>query len=257
MRRIFACLLFLAAVPAFAGTACEPARVSPQAFTNALTLATKLRDTLDEAQPAVALVARAGADLSKYGLTYSHMAFVNRNSDGRWRVLHALNHCGSDSSALFSQGLLEFFTDSPFEYKAQIVIPTVATQAALLPLVTDGRARRMHHALYNMIAYPYSTRYQNSNQWVLEVVAVALSAGTVDRTAAHRVLQRTGYSPQQVRIGALERLGASMFKANIRFVDHPLAVRLTGIYPVVSVRSIIRYLQRSGAVSHERQVSIH
>ena len=59
------------------------------------------------------LLGRAGQDLSKYGLRWSHLGFALREAPpmgevpGRWRVVHKLNACGSDRAAgLVGQVLL-------------------------------------------------------------------------------------------------------------------------------------------------------
>ena len=69
-----------------------------------LGLAQATLQALDASGAEVVLLARAGQDLSKYGLRWSHLGFAYRQ-DGVWRVLHKLNHCGTDESALYRQGL--------------------------------------------------------------------------------------------------------------------------------------------------------
>ncbi len=49
-------------------------------------------------------------------------------------------------------------------------------------LLSAGAGGRLHEAHYNLVAYPWSTEYQNSNQWVLETIAAALA----DRPIASR-----------------------------------------------------------------------
>ncbi|MNW19810.1 hypothetical protein D3C71_2199570 [compost metagenome] len=44
-----------------------------------------------------------------------------------------------------------------------------------------------------------------------------------------------------------------LFSANVAFTDHPIGTRLAGDYPVVTVRSIIEYLERSGHVDAQRE----
>jgi hypothetical protein len=44
----------------------------------------------------------------------------------------------------------------------------------------------VYHPGYNMVAYPWSTAYQNSNQWLLEMLAAAWAPGGMCRTAARR-----------------------------------------------------------------------
>ena len=78
--------------PARAGRTCEDFKPSAVTVYNALTLAQRVSDTLDASGAEVALIARSGQDLSKYGLRYSHLGFVVRDHpDGPWTVVHELN----------------------------------------------------------------------------------------------------------------------------------------------------------------------
>ena len=42
------------------------------------------------------------------------------------------------------------------------------------------------------------------------------------------------------------RIAGGLFAANVDFTDHPVGARLAGEYPVVTVRSILRWLDASG-----------
>ena len=62
-----------------------------------------------------------------------------------------------------------------------------------------------------------------------------------------------GFRPDRIHIAYSRRLMGGWFSANVAFTDHPLATRLGGDYPVVTVRSIVEYLERSGRVSAQRE----
>ena len=97
-----------------------------------------------------------------------------------------------------------------------------------------------------MVAYPFSTRYQNSNQWVLETLAAALApAASVDsRAAAQAWLKDAGFAPTTLAIGAVERLGARAGRANIAFDDHPPERRFAGRIDTVRVESVAGFVLR-------------
>ena len=100
---------------AWAGRSCEPRPLTPQSMERGLALAARSAAALDASGARVVVLARAGQDLSKYGLRYSHLGFAYRAQDAQgqpvWRVVHKLNQCGSDRSTLYRQGLAEFFGD--------------------------------------------------------------------------------------------------------------------------------------------------
>ncbi|MEN9397874.1 MAG: hypothetical protein RLZ81_2404, partial [Pseudomonadota bacterium] len=169
----------LLAPQAQAGRACNAAQ-APQVATveRALALAARTLKALDASGASVVVLARAGQDLGKYGLQYSHLGLAYRQGDGQgghvWRVLHKLNQCGTAESAIYRQGLGEFFLDDLWRYEAAWVVPTRELQARLLALLQDEpRSVQLHHKPYNMVSYAWGQQYQQSNQWAIETMALA------------------------------------------------------------------------------------
>ncbi|MFO1432095.1 MAG: DUF2145 domain-containing protein [Candidatus Competibacteraceae bacterium] len=222
--------------------------ISPQALHDASRLALQLRNVLDASGAQLALVGRIGSDVSKYGIKYTHVGFVLRDHPkGRWLFVHVLNRCGTDSSAIYDQGLINFFTDDPYKLEAVVVIPSVQLQERLKRVILSPLADRLHQPHYSAIAYPFADSYQNSNQWPLTIIAAAQAGeGKVDnRRQAQDYLTSRGYEPGRIPIAATERVGATLFRANVHFLDHPLSERLQGQYQVVTAESIIRYLEKT------------
>jgi hypothetical protein len=236
---------------ALAGRHCEEKPLSVAALQQGLELARRTAEKLDASGAKVVVIARAGQDLSRYGLRYSHAGLAYRDTaSGRWRVVHKLNHCGTDHAALYRQGLGEFFLDSPFRYEAAVMTPTPAAQEALLAILTDrSRVGRMHTPAYNMVAYPWSMKYQQSNQWMLETFAMAQQPSVTGRRAAQEWLMRERYVPTSLRIPAFTRLGARMTSANVAFDDHPSEQRYSGRIDTVTVDSLFEWLRSAGYAS--------
>jgi len=202
-------------------------------------------EALGAAGDEVVLIARAGQDLSEYGLTYSHLAFaVREHPTGAWTVVHKLNSCGTDSSDVYDEGLLNFFSDSPFRYQAGVWRLAPSLQSRLKSALLGQEAKTMLEPKYSLVGYPFSTRYQNSNGWVLETLAGALSepGALRGRAAAQAWLQGQGYIPTELKVGAATRLGARVTKANIAFDDHPGELRWSGRIRTVTVDSITTWL---------------
>ncbi len=239
-------LAALLCTAAHGGQTCEPFVPTPESLARGLDLGKRVRDALDASGAEVAFVARAGQDLTRYGLRWSHMAFVWRDHpDGRWTVVHELNDCGSATSALFDEGLGNFFLDAPFRYEAAIVVPDADTQRRLAALLAGTVPQALHDDRYSVVAYPFSTRYQNSNQWLLELAAVAMAHEPLvdDRESAQRWLQQNGYRPTTLDIPATTRLGARLFRANVAFDDHPFERRMAGQIDAVTVESVIAFVR--------------
>jgi hypothetical protein len=260
MKKVFillvlSCWLHTAA----AGTACSEKAQSPETVQKAFQLAVKTRNALDATGAQVALVARVGQDLSQYNLRFSHMAFVWRDHpQGKWLVIHELNQCGTAESALYNEGLANFFFDDMFAWDALIITPSPELQAKIVArLKSPNQLESMHEARYNMVAYPFSTRYQNSNQWVLEILADAMrNADQTNRAQSQTWLKQNGYKPSMLHIMALQRLAGRMFKANVAFDDHPNGDRYAGKIAVVSVDSVAEFMQQRDAKSSSQTLSL-
>jgi hypothetical protein len=241
----------LLAGPAQAGRSCEAKKPDAAAVERSLTLAERTMSALEAAHAKdgtrVVVLARAGQDLSKYGLRYSHLGFAYRTPDAQWRVLHKLNHCGTAEAALYRQGLGEFFLDDLWRYEAAWVVPAPDVQEKLMTLLADDRrATALHHKPYSIVSYPWSVRYQQSNQWAIETLALAVEPGAATRPQAQAWLQFKGYQPTTLTLGALTRLGGRVSAANVAFDDHPNEKRFSDRIETVTVDSVFAWLQRSG-----------
>jgi hypothetical protein len=245
MRHFIALLLLACSLnTAYAGRPCEVKKTSATAFVTAIKLAENTRAALDKSGAQVALIGRVGQDLSRYGLRYSHIAYVWRDHPkGRWLVVHELNRCGTAQSALYDEGLANFFMDDLFAYEALIVIPNPQSQARIAAMLATAMPNQLHSHRYNMLAYPFSTAYQNSNQWVLETYAASNHQQLIhDRRGAQAWLKMAGYYPTTVHVPASTRLGARLFSANIAFDDHPFGRRAAGQIDTVTVESVSRFV---------------
>jgi len=265
------------AATATAGQTCDAAPPDTASITRALGLAERVQRSLDDSGAQVVIIARAGQDLRKYGLNWSHLAFAYREDmpvvpqiadrlamlgaagaamvdglptqrppRGAWRIAHKLNQCGTAEAAVFRQGLAEFFQDTPFRYEAAYVVPNPEVQAALLQVLTDDqRLVQWHTPAYSVVAYPWSTKYQQSNQWALETLAGSLDPAANTRERAQAWLQLHDYQPTVLHIDALTRLGGRMTRANVAFDDHPNAKRFSDHIETVTVESMFAWMQRT------------
>ncbi len=259
LARLMLPFLLLFAFQAHAGRSCSDAPPQPEAVRKGLDLALKTRNALDASAAQTALVARVGKDLSRYGLRYSHLAIAWRDHPaGRWFVVHELNGCGTAESDLHDEGLGNFFLDDLHAHEALVLIPPRELQERLAALLQAGSVLTLHAPQYNMVAHPFSTRYQNSNQWVLETLAAALApAGSVDsRASAQAWLKNAGFAPTTLAIGTLERLGARVARANIAFDDHPPERRFAGRIDTVSVESVAGFMLRRASGTQSLTIGV-
>jgi hypothetical protein len=156
-----------------------------------------------------------------------------------------LNQCGTATSALYDDGLANFFLDDMFAYQAKIVVPSPEVQKRIADVLVAGHGGRFHEPRYNLVAYPFATRYQNSNQWLLETLAGALAERPIgSRGEAQAWLRASGFQPSTLHLPALERLGARVFRVNVAFDDQPIDRRMAGNIDVVSAESVLDFVLR-------------
>ncbi|MDP3254025.1 MAG: DUF2145 domain-containing protein [Hydrogenophaga sp.] len=255
------CLALLASPAVQAGRSCEGKPLNAQGIQRGMDLAQRTAEALDaehrRSGARVVVLARAGQDLGKYGLRYSHLGWAYKTAEGPWRVLHKLNQCGSSVGSIYRQGLGEFFLDDLWRHEAAWAVPAPALQAPLLALLTDrARGVALHTRDYNMVSYPWSTRYQQSNQWALETLAAAVEPGVTTREQAQAWLRFKGYEPTTLRLGAMTRLGARVSSAHIAFDDHPNDKRFSDRIETVTVDSVFEWLTRSGLGSAPQRLAL-
>ena len=233
---------------ATAGTPCDDVVASAATMQKGLELSRRVIEQLDANDVQVALIARVGQDLSKYDLRFSHLGFVVRDHpDGKWTVVHDLNQCGTAVSQLYVQGMGNFFSDDLFAYEGAIMVLPAEMQGRLQKILTSpAQIKRFHEAKYSVVAYPFSTLYQNSNQWALETMASAMApeGDVATRSEAQRWLKTSGFEPTMLKISAMTRLGGRMFKANVAFNDHPDEYRYSDRIYVVTVNSMFDFLRK-------------
>ena len=172
--------------------------------------------------------------------------------------MHLYNPCGKAESEILVQPLERFFEVELFATDALVVVPTQTAQANLRQVFLNrDSVRLMHTSAYNLIAHPFNTRFQNSNQWILEMTAMAFGGQSqiTSRTEAQKWLQARPYRPGKITISTLKRAGAALVSPHVSFADHTEQERSEQRYWVVTVDSIVelfRSLDPDSAVSTMR-----
>ena len=239
--------LLLAASGAGAGQPCPEKPADKREQTRNLELGTLVRDRLEQSGASVAYLARAGIDLTSYGLVYSHVGLAWRDHPkGRWFTYHLLNTCGTRDSALVDQSLEDFYNVELFSRDALVAVPSPELQVKLLKTFFSPLAPTLYERSYSMISNPFSVMYQSSNQWVLEVSAAALAPENAiqNRLQAQNWLRANGYQPFRARVGSLLSLGSRLFSPHVRFDDHDEQEARASLYLTTTADSALDFVQR-------------
>jgi hypothetical protein len=227
IRTALAAALLLTAAAAQAGLpprGCDPGRhITAAQQDRLLRFTAVIRQVLAESGAQVALISRSGTDLSRFGLRYSHAAVALADGlDTPWAVRQLYYACAEGAPRLFDQGLAGFVAgsdDADLGYVSVLLLPSEAGGPLAAATLDKPLALGLLDAHYSANAYPFSTRYQNCNQWVAELIAAA-SASPRTREEAQAWLKREGYAPEPVPVSAWLML-AGRFVPWLHFNDHP------------------------------------
>lgn len=235
-----------------------------------LRFATVVQEALSATGSDAVLISRSGLDLSRFGIRYSHAAIAWKNADGMWSARQLYYACDEGNPRLYDQGLAGFvmgIDDATQGYVSIVSLPPEATQTLRQAALDTPRALHLLAARYSANAYPFSLRYQNCNQWVMELLAVAwgdLADGDDLRARAQQWLREAPYRPEPVDVGSHGLIFASNFVPLLHLDDHPrddiYALKLRISLPS-TVEAFVRE-QRPGServeLCHDgRQIVVH
>ncbi|MHA4869504.1 DUF2145 domain-containing protein [Duganella sp. PWIR1] len=235
-----------------------------------LRFAAVLRDELAASDDSVALVSRSGLDLSRFNIRYSHAALAWRSEQGLWSARQLYYACDEGRPRIYDQGLAGFAmgTDDPaLGYLSIVRLPPQAVLALRPALLDTPRALHLLAAQYSANAYAYSLRYQNCNQWLMEMLAAGwgdLADGEDLRQRAQAWLRDAGYAPPPVQVGSRFWMLASYFVPLLHLNDHPdedrAALKLHVSLPATIeefVRARFPQSERVELCHDDQQVVIH
>jgi hypothetical protein len=182
---------------------------------------------LERSGSRVALVSRAGTDLSRFGLLYSHAGIALKdNPASPWAVRQLYYACDEARPRLFDQGVAGFAlgADAPARgHMSLVFLPdedgTLEKTALDKPLALSLLAGK-----YSANAYAFGTRYQNCNGWVAEILASAwggLAGAQPPREQAQAWLRAQDYTAGPVRIPSHATMFAGQFVPLVHLHDHP------------------------------------
>ena len=193
-----------------------------------LRFAALVRDEIDASGEQVALIARSGIDLRRFGIRFSHSGIALKSSDdARWSIRQLYYACDEALPRLYDQGMAGFLlgTDQPdLGHVSIVLLPAPQADRLHRDAIDRHRALRLLAARYSANAFPFSVRYQNCNQWVAEMLAAAwggLPDGDDLRARAQQWLAGAGYAPASVDIGSHLLKFAGSLMPLMHFDDHP------------------------------------
>ena len=193
-----------------------------------LQVAAIVKAELDQSGQSLALIARTGISLERLGQRYSHAGVsLKASSNAPWSVRQLYFACDENRPRIFDQGMSGFVlgVDNAAEgYVSIVFLPPEAALPLERAALDDATTLQLLGSTYSANAYPFSTAYQNCNQWLVELMATAwghLEAQDNTRSAAQQWLAEQNYQPTVLNIGWYPLMWLARQLRWLHSDDHP------------------------------------
>ncbi|WP_199104018.1 DUF2145 domain-containing protein [Aquitalea sp. ASV11] len=218
----------------------------------------QVRQLLDDSGHQAAIISRSGLDLERFHIRLSHAGIsLRNNANSPWSVRQLYYACEEQRPHLYDQGLPGFLIDQPQGsnvYLSILLLPAKQEEQLVTAALDNKLSLQLLGGDYSANAYPFSTRYQNCNQWLVELLAHAwgqLPRAGDGRKQAQDWLQQQGYRPDTVDVKHRYMVWAANVVPLVHNGDHPDSELAANRYQV-SLPSAIEGFVRQQAAGTER-----
>ncbi|MEO7854245.1 MAG: DUF2145 domain-containing protein [Rubrivivax sp.] len=177
-----------------------------------LRFAAVIKSELNASGNSLAIVARSGVDLTRFDQRYSHAGIaLQASANAPWSVRQLYYDCDQRRPRLFDQGMAGFVVgtgDPALGYVSVVLLSEVKARALEQAVRDKSTSLRLLGQRYSANAYAYGLQYQNCNQWVAEMLAVAWGG--------------LGSAQGDLRPPAQQWLHANDYQATVFDIDNPL-----------------------------------
>lgn len=246
-------------------------------------MTTKLETEFKKSSANVVLIGNVGKDVSDRNIVTpsrrENKNFTNKYMHGglaykdpktkEWKIIHLLNeydNCANttNKSIISNDKLRTFFTRPHYMMDIQMQVPSEELQNKLLKIILHS-PEVLHESQYSAIANPASLEYQNSNQFILNLISTAQKDTPNCKKAISAAIQKgeinikdsarqkaqlcafaNGFQPAIMNAETLESVGV-MFGARpeVSIDDHNYKSKFSSNYQWVSYPSLSDYLKAS------------
>lgn len=228
----------------------QPERLSPAQKDTLLRFGGIVKDELEKSGQRVALISRSGLDLSRFAMRYSHAGVSLKASENTpWSVRQLYFACDEQRPRIFDQGMSGFvlgLNEPALGYVSIVFLPAPEAAALERAALDNRQALQLLSPAYSANAYPFSLKYQNCNQWLLELLATTwgrLEGDGEPRAQAQRWLKDKGYAPSVMALGARPMMWLGAFVPWVHSDDHPSEDTAQALYRVSMPASIEAFVQ--------------
>jgi hypothetical protein len=209
-----------------------------------------IKNELEASGSNLALIARSGLDLGRFGTRYSHAGLSLKDGlSTPWSVRQLYYACDEHRPRVFDQGISGFLlglNDPAIGYISIVFVPPAQAEALQRKALDNRQALQLLGATYSANAYAFSLTYQNCNQWVAEMLAAAwggLDDAQDQRAPAQAWLKAQGYRPSVFELGWRPLVWLASFSPWLHDDDHPADDLGRALFRVSMPASIEAFVQ--------------
>jgi hypothetical protein len=237
----------------------QPERLSPAQQDTLLRFGGIVKDELEKSGQRVALISRSGLDLSRFAARYSHAGVSLKASENTpWSVRQLYFACDEQRPRIFDQGMSGFvlgLNDAALGYVSIVYLPAPEAGELERAALDSRLALQLLSPTYSANAYPFSRKYQNCNQWLVELLATTWGRldglngvnglGGLDepRAQAQAWLKSQGYTPSVMVVGSRPMMWLGAFMPWVHSDDHPAEDTEQSLYRVSMPASIEAFVR--------------
>lgn len=192
----------------------------------------------------IAMVFRTGRPRSDLpdGIAYTHGAFwiyrTITTADGQTLSGYAVYNLYAGDGQAWPKNRSRLVQDFPFDFArgssvddVAVIIPSPEMQRRMLAVIDSPTYEALHNPAYSLVANPWTSKYQNCNNFMLDIVAAA----AWDTTDPARITAdlKAHYQPTIVKAGPLMRLFGPIADSRLRTDDQSGPIR-TATYESMS-----------------------
>lgn len=223
----------------------------------------QVRQLLDDSGHQAAIISRSGLDLDRFHIRLSHAGIsLRHNPNSPWSVRQLYYACDEQRPHLYDQGLPGFLIDQPQGsnvYLSILLLPARQEEQLVQAALDNKLSLQLLGADYSANAYPFSTRYQNCNQWLVELLAHAwgqLPQQDNRRQQAQDWLQQQHYQPSTVDVKHRYMVWATNVVPLVHNGDHPDSELAENRYQVSLPSAIEGFVQQQVAGTERIQICL-
>ena len=192
-------------------------------------------------------------------MLYSHAGIAFRLPGRAWQVRQSLRSIETSIHQQWYSTLEQFVDISLIDTRLMIMVPDLDLQERLVRgFLVYRSGQKLITPVYNLVADPFQTREQMSNQFVLELLAMAMQPADmpISRANAQAKLRALGYEPTIIQLGGVQTLTKydNLF-GTIDLSAQPYTRRYE-IGEMITVLSMRKFMRKTGRIQAIRDVAV-